>query len=1228
MGSNRFLSAVLSACVAGTALVALPAKAQPTAVAGFTVATADSMDLSYPKPDAACACEPGVRVLDVTRGEREDTQVVALASTAVTGLRAAITGVRGPDGAPADPAALSATVAPLGFLNVTPSSAYKGVHTYKGWIPDPIRTDLTAVNVAAGERQPFWLEVSSGKDAVPGIYRVTVALTDAAGATVEQQVDTRVWPVAISEHNELGTMLTTRPDSVAELVYGITDHQAMRDFTHKTYDFLTSYRIEPDNIYAGKPAYSSMVKPGPDPDDLKYLQSKGWLNRFSAYNLRPDLPSKVDLTKPATWTAAVEARMVELRSNMAAYAAAGVADKAYVYGFDELNTLEGKKFAKQMFSEVKAEFPALPIVTSIFDATMGTAEPKLTEVDVWAPELFRYPANGAATAHAKSKKLYWYPAIASGAPAPNWFNGYPPIDSRMLMGVMSHAEGVDGVLYYNLNRWYATDAPHKPMTDGIYSSWNPATLRETAGDGSVYYPGKDGPLGSQRLANMRDGLEDYNLLQELKRRAAKPDVDPELKLKADRLLKPNYLVQGVNTHSEASEALRQHRLDVLELITKFDGTTAPAGPVLKLLPIGSSTIDGNTAEPNGTGKANGGARPELWQWFRETGQQVDFVGPTYDADQVIGDRDHGGVDGDLALVRSKIDSWMATYQPDAVLMHSGSREVLSETYNLANLSADYNAVLDRIWAANPNAQVYLGTVGPITQDGQDDITRTNTANATILEIFRTRLESGKNVRLLDNRSRINDAKDRNTDHIHLNVSGYSRAAAGWFGGISDTRPKRLEAEAGTFGGLATALTTYYASNQGKAGKIDDASSYVELAYNAPYAGTYQLMVSGATGTQQPAAHNISVNGGPPQTVTYAPYAWDKWVLRGLTVQLKAGKNTIRVTKAGGFAELDFIDVVPPSGDRHAAGPTYLSRDALDRVATIRNVAGVLTDSREGAPGAAWITSTIPVTGVVGTPSVVLDASGRVNYFARTTAGKVLHGWEQTIGHLDWQSELLDVSITGDPVATLDVQNQLVYVARSGTGLIYGRGSTASVIDGMTPDGEPTVALDKDGALRIAVRTPAGALQLAFQTAPGSPVFTNRLAETSGVAGRPAIAVDSIGSLRYLFRRTDGKLQFGTTALDTVAVAGDPTFEQDNGGKLTYAVRTTDNKILHGWQDAPNAAWQSTVLPTVAGAPIQGDPQLVLDYTRRLAYVAQSGDRLVYGRQSTPGLGPWVTTVVG
>ena len=52
----------------------------------------------------------------------------------------------------------------------------------------------------------------------------------------------------------------------------------------------------------------------------------------------------------------------------------------------------------------------------------------------------------------------------------------------------------------------------------IASEWNPASYEAGSGldwlfgDGKLLYVGSDGPIGSIRLVNIRDGMEDYDYL--------------------------------------------------------------------------------------------------------------------------------------------------------------------------------------------------------------------------------------------------------------------------------------------------------------------------------------------------------------------------------------------------------------------------------------------------------------------------------------------------------------------------------------------------------------------------------------------------------------------------------------------------------------------------------------------------------------------------------------------
>jgi hypothetical protein len=89
----------------------------------------------------------------------------------------------------------------------------------------------------------------------------------------------------------------------------------------------------------------------------------------------------------------------------------------------------------------------------------------------------------------------------------------------------------------------------------------------------------------------------------------------------------------------------------------------------------------------------------------------------------------------------------------------------------------------------------------------------------------------------------------------------------------------------------------------------DPDSAVELKVNAPAATGYDLVLGYSNGTGAPSMHALAVNGRAAGTVTYP--ATQFWGLIGtvtVPVRLHAGVNTIRLTNAGGIADLDYVDV--------------------------------------------------------------------------------------------------------------------------------------------------------------------------------------------------------------------------------------------------------------------------------------------------------------------------------
>jgi GH43 family beta-xylosidase len=112
-----------------------------------------------------------------------------------------------------------------------------------------------------------------------------------------------------------------------------------------------------------------------------------------------------------------------------------------------------------------------------------------------------------------------------------------------------------------------------------------------------------------------------------------------------------------------------------------------------------------------------------------------------------------------------------------------------------------------------------------------------------------------------------------------------------------------------------------ASGHQKVGYIDFADSWVEFTVDVPMAGVYGVDVRYSNGIGSTSTHLLSVNAAAATAVELPSNGWDNWLFTGVDVDLKAGTNTLRLSKGDGYAELDLIRVdARPLADGAKAAP--------------------------------------------------------------------------------------------------------------------------------------------------------------------------------------------------------------------------------------------------------------------------------------------------------------------
>ena len=123
-----------------------------------------------------------------------------------------------------------------------------------------------------------------------------------------------------------------------------------------------------------------------------------------------------------------------------------------------------------------------------------------------------------------------------------------------------------------------------------------------------------------------------------------------------------------------------------------------------------------------------------------------------------------------------------------------------------------------------------------------------------------------------------------------------------------------------------------ASGGAKVGGLDFADSSVTVEVQADAAGPALLGIRFANGSvdgsaRVPSTGSLAVNGQDAGTVVFPHTTWGNWQTAEVLVDLVAGANTITLTRATFFTELDAFDVYPATRDPRPIAPPVIPTDA-------------------------------------------------------------------------------------------------------------------------------------------------------------------------------------------------------------------------------------------------------------------------------------------------------------
>jgi hypothetical protein len=197
----------------------------------------------------------------------------------------------------------------------------------------------------------------------------------------------------------------------------------------------------------------------------------------------------------------------------------GIRDRVWFYNLDEPDSLAQYEVVRNQVSWLRDVFPGhrygltfftgAPDKSTPFDHLAGVVNLWIVQTDYFAHghglgDKVRAQARERAEA---GDEVFLYTALAPRAGFCNLMINHTALEHRLLFWQLYAEEVPTGFLYWQSTYW---DHVEDPWTDQ-------ATLKHIDhglwGDGSLFYPGPAGPVGSIRLELIRAGMQDFELLK-------------------------------------------------------------------------------------------------------------------------------------------------------------------------------------------------------------------------------------------------------------------------------------------------------------------------------------------------------------------------------------------------------------------------------------------------------------------------------------------------------------------------------------------------------------------------------------------------------------------------------------------------------------------------------------------------------------------------------------------
>lgn len=396
---------------------------------------------------------------------------------------------------------------------------------WRGEQMEGARFGATGFDLWQDRHEPLWVDVEIPKDAAPGVYSGTFSVRARNVQPVTIPVRVTVWDFALPDG-------PTHENHFGHFSY------MMR--YHKLEENSEKYRLLEDRYIAMMAAHR--INP-PLPRRLLPKTAEDGTAQFDEETDRQitEFVAKYHVTNIEVPSAPFRDVLTTNRDKAIRYYRSwyeylkkkGWAERAYLYMLDEPNDKEAYERVRQLGALVHEAEPKLRrlVVEQPYsqDPDWGSID---EAVDIWCPLFAFLEESSIKRVQAEGDAVWSYTALCQRAPSydpeyekvknddpPYWQIDFP-VPSYRIAPWLNRRYGVTGLLYWTTVCW---SAPNRNPWD------SPGFRLQFNGEGALFYPGEDagieGPIGTIRLKNLRDGMEDYEYFVLLEQRGGKAAVE-------------------------------------------------------------------------------------------------------------------------------------------------------------------------------------------------------------------------------------------------------------------------------------------------------------------------------------------------------------------------------------------------------------------------------------------------------------------------------------------------------------------------------------------------------------------------------------------------------------------------------------------------------------------------------------------------------------------------------